>query len=80
MLDGDRNFPLRKFPPLSTYAVDADLFRLESPILMRAKRATNRNNVGGELSPHGVKNPTLREIPVRDDNYGPNGKLLSYRQ
>ena len=32
------------------YAVDANLFRLESSILTRAKRLTNRNNVGGEYS------------------------------
>ena len=32
------------------YAVDANLFRLESSILTRAKRATNRNTVGGECS------------------------------
>ena len=32
------------------YAVDVNLFRLESSILTRAKRATNRNNVGGEHS------------------------------
>ena len=31
------------------YAIDANLFRLESPILTRAKRAINRNNVGGEV-------------------------------
>ena len=32
------------------YAVDANLFRLKSSILTRAKRATNRNNVGGNIS------------------------------
>ena len=31
------------------YAVDANLFRLESLILTRVKRATNRNNVGGNI-------------------------------
>ena len=30
------------------YAVDANLFRLESSILTRAQRATNRNNVATE--------------------------------
>ena len=40
----------RKGPGFAKYAVDANLFRLESSILMRAKRATNRNNVGGEHS------------------------------
>ena len=29
------------------YAIDASLFRLESSILTRAKRSTNRNYVGG---------------------------------
>ena len=33
----------------SKYAVDANLFRLESSIKTRAKRATNRNNVGGNI-------------------------------
>ena len=47
---GDRNFPPRKIPPHAKYAVDVNLFRLESPIITRAKRATNRNNVGGEHS------------------------------
>ena len=63
---GDRNIPPRKNPPrnippikimhgnnivslCAKYAVDANLFRLES-WLTRAKRATNRNNVGGEHS------------------------------
>ena len=32
------------------YAVDANLFRLDSSILTRAKRAKIRNNVGGEYS------------------------------
>ena len=32
------------------YAADVNLFRLESSILTRVKRATNRNNVGGEHS------------------------------
>ena len=61
-----RKFPPLKFPPLEVstpgsfhppvflphvkYAVDTNLFRLESSILTRAKRATNRNNVGGEHS------------------------------
>ena len=27
-----------------------------------------------------TKSTTLREIPVRDDDSGPNGKLHSYRQ
>ena len=31
------------------YAVDMKLIRLESSILTRAKRATNRNNVGGNI-------------------------------
>ena len=26
------------------------------------------------------RDPTLREMPVRDDDSGPNGELLSYRQ
>ena len=34
----------------SKYAVDANLFRLESSILTRAKRATNQNNLEGEHS------------------------------
>ena len=48
-------FPSGSFPPLphAKYAVDTNLFRLESQILMREKRATNRNNVGGEVSPQG---------------------------
>ena len=64
-MDGDRNFPPRKFPPLCSppffplrkfspyakYAVDVNLFRLESPILTRVKRATSRNEVGGKMSP-----------------------------
>ena len=54
---GDRNFPPRKIPPHAKYAVDVNLFRLESPIITRAKRATNRNNVGGESVPPRVKNP-----------------------
>ena len=37
------------------YAVDANLFRLESLIVTRLKRATNRNNVGGKVSPQGGK-------------------------
>ena len=32
------------------YAVDVNLFRLESSILTRAKQPTNRNNVRGEHS------------------------------
>ena len=36
-------------PGFAKYAVDANLFQLESSILTRAKRATDRNNVGGEL-------------------------------
>ena len=32
------------------YAIDANLFRLESSILTRARRVANRNNVGGEHS------------------------------
>ena len=33
-----------------------------------------------EESPAGcAREGTLREIPVHDDNSGPNGKLLSYR-
>ena len=47
----------RKFPPHAKYTVDANLFRLESPIITRAKRATNRNNVGGKVSHPRVKNP-----------------------
>ena len=63
-LVGDQNFPPRKFPPLCSprffhphakYAVDANLFRLESPILTRAKRATNWNSAGGEVSHQGWK-------------------------
>ena len=50
---GDRNIPPRKVPGFAKYAVDANLFRLESPILTRAKRATDRNNVGGEVSLQG---------------------------
>ena len=54
--------PPRTIPPIkiihgnnvvwlcTKYAVDANLFQLESSILTRAKRATNRNNVGGEHS------------------------------
>ena len=49
-------FYLRKFLPHVKYAVDANLFRLESPILTRAKRATNRNNVGEKCRPMG-ENP-----------------------
>ena len=41
-------FPPRKVPGFAKYAVDANLFRLESSILTRAKRATNRNNVATE--------------------------------
>ena len=55
---GDRQIPPRKihpgcFPPehspptkpgFAKYAVDANLLKLESSILTRAKRATNRNN------------------------------------
>ena len=48
-----RCVPRRKFPPHVKYVVDANLFWLESPILMRAKRATSRNNVEGEVSPQG---------------------------
>ena len=55
-------FPFRNIPSMKSmhgnnvvwlcakYAVDANLFRLESSIWTRAKRATNRNNVGGEHS------------------------------
>ena len=51
--------PPRKVPGFAKYAVDAKLFRLESTILLRAKRATNRNNiatenVGGGNFPEGV--------------------------
>ena len=57
-----RVVPRRNIPPMKSmhennvvwlcakYAVDANLFRLESSILTRAKRLTNRNNVGGEYS------------------------------
>ena len=38
----------RKVPGSAKYAVDANLFRLEPSILLRAKRATNWNNVGTE--------------------------------
>ena len=51
-------FPPRKFPPHAKYAVNANLFGLESPIVTRAMWATNRNNVrgeGGEVSPQGWK-------------------------
>ena len=41
-------FPPRKVPGFAKYAVDANLFRLESSILTRAKRAANRNNVATE--------------------------------
>ena len=53
-----RLFPPRNIPSMKSmhgnnvvwlcakYAVDANLFRLESSILTRAKRATNRNNIG----------------------------------
>ena len=55
-------FPSGTFPPMKSihgnnvvwfcakYAVDANLSRLESSILTRAKRATNRSNVGGEYT------------------------------
>ena len=39
-----RNIPLHTKPGFAKYAVDANLFPLESSILTRAKRATNRNN------------------------------------
>ena len=57
-----RLFPPRNIPPMKSmhgnnvvwlctkYAVDANLFRLESSILTRVKRATNRNNVVREYS------------------------------
>ena len=41
-------FPPGKDSGFVKYAVNANLFRLESSILMRAKRATNRNNVATE--------------------------------
>ena len=47
----------QEVPGFAKYAVDENLFRLESSILTRAKPATNRNNVatekrrgGGEFS------------------------------
>jgi len=57
-LFGDRQIPPRKIPPgrfhpgcfpptkpgFAKYAVDANLFPLESSMLAQAKRATNRNN------------------------------------
>ena len=43
------------FPPHAKYAVDANPFPLESPILTRAQPAANRNNDGGEVSPRGEK-------------------------
>ena len=43
-----RIFPHRKVPGFAKYAIDANLFRLESSILTRAKLATNRNNVATE--------------------------------
>ena len=46
------------------YAVEAILFRLESSILMQAKRATNRNNVGGKY--------LGGELPVGGSNRGGN--------
>ena len=45
---GDRNIPPRKGPGFAKYDVDTNLFRLESSILTRAKRATNWNNVATE--------------------------------
>ena len=54
---GDLNIPSppsenspRKVPSCAKYAVDMNLFRLESSILTRSKRATSRKNVGGEHS------------------------------
>ena len=41
-------FPPGKVPGFAKYAVDANLFRLESSILTQAKRATSRNNVATE--------------------------------
>ena len=38
----------RKVPGFAKYAVDANLFLLESSILTRAKQAINRNNVATE--------------------------------
>ena len=39
---------------LAKCALEANLFRLESSILTRAKRATNLNNVGGRDIPGNI--------------------------
>ena len=73
-----RFFPSRQFPPYEKYAVDVNLFQLECPILTRAKRATSRNNVGGEVSLQGWK--TLRGEKPRGEHRGGNyrgGKALA---
>ena len=46
--------PSWKVPGFAKYAVDASLFRLESSILTRVKRATNRNNVATEKRGEGA--------------------------
>ena len=45
----------RKVPGFAKYAVDANLVRVESSILMRVKLDTNRNNVATEKRRYGKK-------------------------
>ena len=68
-----RIFSPRKFPPHAKYTIDANLFRLESPILTRAKRATNRNKVRGEVSPQGWKNIGGGKLPWGKNRGGTQG-------
>ena len=55
------------------YAVAANLFRLESSIITRVKRATNRNNLGGEHIPGW--NVPGRFFRVGDEGYTLNRLL-----
>ena len=43
-----QKIPPGRLPGSAKYAVDTNLFQLESSILTRVKRATNRNNVATE--------------------------------
>ena len=58
--------------------LSANLFRLQSSVLTRAKRATKRNNVGGEASPQDEK--SLRgklpgdKKPVGNTGVGTSGE------
>ena len=54
----------QKFSFHAKYVIDSNLFRLESPNLTRAMRATSQNNVGGKC--HGG------EYPVGGSNRGGN--------